>query len=379
MMQELDIRIETDEIETEKNENLDVITKPFSPSDIRLTNPPMNMGDIIDMITYNYIDFNTDYQREKDLWSDEQQSRLIESVLLGLRLPAFYFEEVSKKKWRIIDGLQRCCAIRNFCVKQSLTLENLEFLTKYDGRKFDDLHFEIKRDIRMLPVTVNVLESGTPDDVKYILFKRLNTGGIKLSPQEIRNAVYIGKAIDIVREMSEYPEFLKATQNKIPTLRKQSMDFISRFVAFYLLGYKSYSIADLDNFINDAMKGIKAGNFDTQIALMKLDFIKAMKLAMDIFGKDAFRKRTTKNGNRRPLNKAYFEVIAVTFARLNDVEIQKVKANKQLLKENLIKEMHDNTSYANAHSGGTALVGSVKKRFSVFNEVLRDSMNGKIR
>lgn len=229
MMQELDIRIETDEIETEKNENLDVITKPFSPSDIRLTNPPMNMGDIIDMITYNYIDFNTDYQREKDLWSDEQQSRLIESVLLGLRLPAFYFEEVSKKKWRIIDGLQRCCAIRNFCVKQSLTLENLEFLTKYDGRKFDDLHFEIKRDIRMLPVTVNVLESGTPDDVKYILFKRLNTGGIKLSPQEIRNAVYIGKAIDIVREMSEYPEFLKATQNKIPTLRKQSMDFISRF------------------------------------------------------------------------------------------------------------------------------------------------------
>lgn len=379
MMQELDIRIETDEIETEKNENLDVITKPFSPSDIRLTNPPMNMGDIIDMITYNYIDFNTDYQREKDLWSDEQQSRLIESVLLGLRLPAFYFEEVSKKKWRIIDGLQRCCAIRNFCVKQSLTLENLEFLTKYDGRKFDDLHFEIKRDIRMLPVTVNVLESGTPDDVKYILFKRLNTGGIKLSPQEIRNAVYIGKAIDIVREMSEYPEFLKATQNKIPTLRKQSMDFISRFVAFYLLGYKSYSIADLDNFINDAMKGIKAGNFDTQIALMKQDFIKAMKLAMDIFGKDAFRKRTTKNGNRRPLNKAYFEVIAVTFARLNDVEIQKVKANKQLLKENLIKEMHDNTSYANAHSGGTALVGSVKKRFSVFNEVLRDSMNGKIR
>lgn len=378
-MNELDIRIESEEIESENNENLGAITKPFSPSDIRLSTPPMNMGDIIDMITYNYIDFNTDYQREQDLWTEEQQSRLIESVLLGLRLPAFYFEEVSKKEWRIIDGLQRCCAIRNFCVKQSLTLKRLEFLIKYDGKIFEDLNFEIKRDIRMLPVTVNVLGSGTPDDVKYILFKRLNTGGIKLSPQEIRNAVFIGKAIDIVKEMSEYPEFLKATQNKIPTIRKQSMDFISRFVAFYLLGYKSYSNADLDNFVNEAMKGIKAGIFDNKINDMKQNFIKAMKLAFEVFGKDAFRKRTTKNGNRKPLNKAYFEVIAVTFAKLNDKEIQKVKANKQILKDNLIKEMHDNVSYASAHSGGTALVGAVKKRFSVFNEVLQDSMNGIIR
>ena len=63
----------------------------------------------------------------------------------------------------------------------------------------------------MLPVTVNLLEKGTPDDVKYILFKRLNTGGITLSPQEIRNAIFIGKAIDIVQEMSEYKEFLDAT------------------------------------------------------------------------------------------------------------------------------------------------------------------------
>lgn len=378
-MNELDIRIESEEIESEKNENLEAITKPFSPSDIRLSTPPMNMGDIIDMITYNYIDFNTDYQREQDLWTEEQQSRLIESVLLGLRLPAFYFEEVSKKEWRIIDGLQRCSAIRNFCVDKTLKLKGLEFLSQYEGKGFEDFLFDTQRDIRMLSVTVNILEKGTPDDVKYILFKRLNTGGITLSPQEIRNAVFIGKTIDLIKEMSEYPEFLKATQNKIPTRRKQSMDFISRFVAFYLLGYQSYSAADLDNFINEAMKGIKAGIFDNQINDMKHNFIKAMKLAIDIFGKDAFRKRTTKNGNRKPLNKAYFEVIAVTFARLNDVEIQKVKENKQILKDNLIKEMHDNISYSNAHSGGTALVESVRKRFSVFNEVLQDSMNGIIR
>lgn len=375
-MKELDIRIESDEIESENNENLEVITKPFSPSDIRLANPPMNMGDIIDRITYHFIDFDTDYQREDNLWSEVQQSRLIESILLGLRLPAFYFEEISRNEWRIIDGLQRCSAIKNFCVDKNLKLKGLEFLTQYHDMTFDNLPFDIQRDIRMLPVTVNLLEKGTPDDVKYILFKRLNTGGIPLSPQEIRNAVFFGKAIDIVREMSEYHEFLKASQNKIPTRRKQSMDFISRFVAFYLLGYESYSASDLDNFINEAMKGIKQGRFDSRIDTMKSNFVKAMKLASEIFGNDAFRKRTFRTDPRKPLNKAYFEVIAVGFANLDDDEISRLKINQELFRENLMREMHDNISYANAFSGGTALVGSVRKRFSVFNRVLQDSING---
>lgn len=378
-MDKLDININSREIDIEENENLEAITKPFSPSDIRLSTPPMNLGDIIDRITYKFIDFDTDYQRENNLWTDIQQSRLIESVLLGLRLPAFYFEEVSKKEWRIIDGLQRCCAIKNFCVDKSLKLEGLEFLNQYHKKNFDDLPFDIQRDMRMLPVTVNLLEKGTPDDVKYILFKRLNTGGITLSPQEIRNAVFIGKTIDIVKEMSEYPEFLSATQNKIPTLRKQSMDFISRFVAFYLLGYEAYSKSDLDNFINDAMKGIKNGHFDHRINDMKQNFIKAMNLAQEIFGDDAFRKRENRNEPRKPLNKAYFEVIAVTFAKLNDADIAKLLDNQQILRDNLIREMRENKSYSDSHSGGTALVGSVKKRFTIFNKVLRDSINGKLR
>lgn len=127
------------------------------------------------------------------------------------------------------------------------------------------------------------------------------------------------------------------------------------------------------------MKGIKGGLFDHRIESMKKDFIKSMLLASEIFGNDAFRKRVSKNDSRKPLNKAYFEVIAVAFANLDEDSISKLKDNKQILKDNLIKEMHDNASYASAFSGGTALVGSVKKRFSVFNEILRDSINGKIR
>ena len=372
-----DISIEKPDIfETEDNtSSCDAITSPFSPNDIRLSTPPMNMGDIIDMIQYHYIDFDTQYQREQNLWSDEDQSRLIESILLGLRLPAFYFEEVSKKKWNIIDGLQRCCAIRNFCVDQTLSLTDMEFLTDFNGRKMDDFPFEIKRDIRMLPVTVNVLGKGVPDDVKYILFKRLNTGGIKLSPQEIRNAVYWGDTINIIREMADFPAFKAATLNAIPTLRKQDMDFVSRFVAFYLIGYENYTEPDLDKFINTCMSNIKKGMYDNKIESMKQNFIKAMNLAAEIFGDDAFRKRTDKASIRNPLNKAYFEVISVAFAKLSDENTRKLLLHKELFKDNLIKEMKENSSYFGAFSGGTAKTESVKKRFSVFNDILLKSIN----
>ena len=83
-----------DDIEQEDHSEEEVITTPFSPSDIKISNPPMNMGDLIDMLSYGWINLQTKYQREMNLWSPAQQSRLIESALLGLRLPAFYFEVV---------------------------------------------------------------------------------------------------------------------------------------------------------------------------------------------------------------------------------------------------------------------------------------------
>ncbi|MCD8210384.1 MAG: DUF262 domain-containing protein [Prevotella sp.] len=376
-MKEETLSIVSDYIEKEEKMDCEKKIVPFSPNDIRLSTPPMNMGEFIDKIEQNVINFGADYQREQNLWDNTQQSRLIESILIGLRLPAFYFEEVNKKEWRIIDGLQRCCAIRNFCVDKTLSLENLEFLSeKFEGKKYDDLSFEDQRDVRTLPVTVNVLERGTPEDVKYILFERLNTGGITLLPQEIRNAIYVGKAIDIVKELSKEESFLKATSYKIPTKRKKDMDFVSRFVSFYLTSYKEYNIPDLDNFININMKKIKYGQYDDNVLSgMKVDFIKAMELASKIFEDDAFRIRKSKSDKKRSLNKAYFEVISVNFSRLSEDEAKILLKRKEVFKERLIYEMKNNTSYYNSFTTGTATKDSVKKRFSTFNNVLHDVLD----
>lgn len=374
MEDEICKNLEEQEIEQEDTSSGVIITQPFSPNDIKLSNPPMNLGDLIDMIQYGWIDFHTEYQRNEDLWSAGKQSRLIESAMLGLRLPAFYFEEVTRRQWKIIDGLQRCCAIRNFCVDESLMLCELEFLD-FNGKKFSDLPFDLKRDIRMLPVTVNLLNSGVPDKVKYILFKRLNTGGMELKPQEIRNAIFQGKAIDLVKELAANPAFLKATSHKIPTKRMQDQDFVTRFMAFYLLGYENYE-PDLDNFMNTCLEMINHNKFSQEkIDCMKKDFTRGMELAYLIFGSDAFRKRMSIHENRRPINKAYFEVIAVTLSKLDEKDSKRLLAHKDLFKANLIEEMCKNRSYNYSFSGGTGQPDNVKRRFSRFTEILKKSIN----
>lgn len=355
--------------ETEDTSSGHVITQPFSPSDIKISTPPMNLGDLIDMIQHGWIDFEADYQREDNLWDDTKQSRLIESGLLGLRLPAFYFEVVSKKKWRIIDGLQRCSAIRNFCVDRTLKLKDLEFL-KFEDYSYGDFDFELTRDLRMLPITVNILEPGVPDDVKYILFKRLNTGGVELTPQEIRNSMFQGTAINLVKELASDRAFIHATNNKIPTKRKQDQDFVSRFLAFYLIGYHNY-IPDIENFINKAMKGINAGIFtEERLAEARANFHDAMLLAKQVFGNSAFRRLSLK-GKNGPINKALFEVIAVTFANLSPAEREVIrdKYATAISEEMRDRLLHD-SKFIYSLSTATGRPDNVATRFNTFSNTV---------
>ncbi len=357
----------------------DSITIPYRPSDIRVDTHPMNVGDLIEMIDAKWINFDTEYQRLRNLWPDVLQSRLIESILLGLPLPAFYFEEISRRKWNIIDGLQRCCAIQNFCVYKTLKLSGLEFLGKgFNGKGYDDFPFEIRRDLRMLPITVNILQTGTPSDVKYILFKRLNTGGVELKPQEIRTAMF-SEVVPTLRSMAESVEFRRVTHNKIPTKRQEDKDFVSRFIAFYLLGYQAYEASmDIDTFVNKSMEKlrdeVKSGS--EIIEKMKVDFIRSLLTAEKIFGNDAFRKRMRREDSLKPLNKAYFEVLTVTFAKLNVEEEACLVNHKELLKDNLIHLMN-NVTFATSISTGTGRLDRVQTRFKGVADAIRATLEGR--
>jgi len=361
---------ENDVEEEDTSSNDVVITHPFKPNEIEIITPPFTVGYLMDRIEHEEINMNTDFQRSGDLWDEVKQSRLIESILLGLPLPAFYFD-TNSKNWDIIDGLQRCCSIRNFCVEKTLKLTGLEYLTNMNGLGFTDLDRILQRNIITRAITVNLLQKSS-NNVRYILFKRLNTAGLVLTPQEIRNAIYQGKATEALNKLSTIPEFLNAIGGKISKSRMQDKDFVCRFIAFYLTDYKDYK-PDLDNFLNEGMELLRKE--DIKIEPIKRDFKKALQLAIDIFEADAFRKRINKKDRRSKINKAYFEAITVNFSKLTSKDEKLLRYNKELFKENLIKLMK--SKRYNSSLSVTGNKDSVFIRFSMFQQVMQKSIQGK--
>ena len=102
--------------------------KPFDPSKVDVTITTPNLGALVYRLKNDEIDLMPEFQRSPDLWSKQAQSRLIESILIRLPIPAFYFDAYEDAKWQVVDGLQRLSAINNFVIKKTLALTNLEFL-----------------------------------------------------------------------------------------------------------------------------------------------------------------------------------------------------------------------------------------------------------
>ena len=111
------------------------ITIPFDPNSIDVDMATVNLGLLIDQLVNEEIDLQPDFQRASDIWTPTAKSRLIESILLGLPLPSFYFsEDIYSQKLSVIDGLQRLCAIKDFVIDKKLKLYNLQFLHTFEGK-----------------------------------------------------------------------------------------------------------------------------------------------------------------------------------------------------------------------------------------------------
>jgi len=211
-----------------------VMKRPFNPNKIKVRSQPITVDAMVERIRHGEIDLSTKFQRKEGLWDDEKQSRLIESILIRFPLPVFYFDGSNNDKWLVIDGLQRLTAFKRFMVTKELRLTGLEYLS-LNGKKWDDFDRPQQRQINETQLQCYVLEEGE-ENVKFNIFKRINTGGLTLSSQEIRHAMHQDVA-DFLQKLAESKEFLQATDKKISPDRMQDRDFVNRFIAFYLLDY----------------------------------------------------------------------------------------------------------------------------------------------
>jgi hypothetical protein len=354
--------IENDEVPDERLDSSNI--------NVELRNP--TISNVIDRFENNEIHLSPPYQRKPNLWKPRQQSALIESILLKFPLPSFYFDVLEDGTWLVVDGLQRLSAIKNFILGQ-LKLSELEFLKELEGLGYTDLKREHQRRINETQLTAFFIQAGTPSAVKYNLFKRLNTGGLTLTQPEIRHAIFQGRASQFVSSLARLPEFRHATVKGVPTERMQDEDFVTRFLAFYIRDYSSYT-KGMERFLTDTLEMLQRGDVtETDLNDIQLAFTKALSTVFSIFGKNAFRKMGSVR--RGPVNKALFEIWTVNLAKLMDSERAVLETQRSIVKDRFATLLHT-SAFDNAISHNTAHADAVRTRFSQLEKLLRGILNG---
>lgn len=335
---EIEIINDDSEVESEDEDAPMPEVRPFDPSKIDIDMKTMELSSIIKRLEYNEINMNTDFQRKSGLWTEVQKSQLIESLLLRIPIPAFYFDGGVKDNWLIIDGLQRVTALKEFVVDKTLRLTGLEFFRDLNGVMFDELPRTFVRRIEETNIVAYVVKGGTPANVKYNIFKRINTGGLELKPQEIRHALYQGSATKLCKRFAKFPEFQEATTYSIRDDRMMDQEFVLRFVAVCYYGIDKYEGIP-DNYLNGTMEYLNSKDCADQRDMEK-QFKKIMLTSKHIMGKYAFRK-LGENGIRRPINKAIYEAWCRSLFFLKDSETKMLEKNKEKVYEQFLELCND--------------------------------------
>lgn len=307
--------------------------RPFDPNAIDIKMDKMTMDSLIKRIEDKAFEFDADFQRKAGLWNDVQKSQLIESLLLKIPLPAFYFDASNEDKYLIIDGLQRVTTIKQFVVEQSFLLKGMEFLKELDGLKFDELPRSLQRRIEETNINTYLVSPSTPSNVKFNIFKRINTGGLTLEPQEIRNALYQGQATKFINELAKLPVFLNATDHSIKIDRMLDREFCLRYVAFTCLPLDTY-YGVIDDFLNAAMVYLNNSTAGER-ERVKSNFIRVISTCYKIFGKNTFRKMSS-DGRRRPINKVLFEAWSHVIYNTQHQNLEKIVKRKTIVQKKFI-------------------------------------------
>jgi len=366
---EEDAGIEEEDLEGEDtSESNERINEPFDPMSIKIETKSLVIDLIVTRIKQKEIDLNPDFQRHSGVWDKKRQSQLIESFLLRIPIPVFYMAADKEDKWQVVDGLQRLDTLKNFIIDKKLRLQGLEYLKNFEGFSCDELPRPMRRRIDETQLSCHIIQPGTPPEVMYNVFKRINTGGKPLLPQEIRHALNPGIAREFINKLATDDAFLDATNHSVDSTRMADRECVLRFIAFYLQPFDKYK-GDLDTFLVKAMQSLNKDMSPEKLDSLHNDFCCAMRAAASLFGTWAFRKPLP--GRTNPVNKPLFEAWSVNLARLEGHQHQRLIERKEAVKVKFDSLMKDE-EFEKSISIGTQWKAKVNIRFSRIKELLDD-------
>lgn len=300
-------------------------------------------------------------------------SRLIESILIRFPLPAFYFDASDDDRWLVVDGLQRLSSIRRFVIdhEKPLRLSNLEYLKDLTSKTYNDLPRQYKRRIDECPVTLFLIQRGTPGEVKYSIFRRINTGGLVLNSQEIRNALAKPREREFLQKLARDENFLRTIGDQSKRLLDQEL--VLRFIAFLTQDYIK-SPKNIAEFMDEAMGALEKKT-DLELVDLEKKFRGSMQLCEQIFGNSAFEKKAIGDTDRRKRkNTTLFEVWSVCLAKVNYVSAETLISARQDIIARLQRLITEDDDFFRSISLATQKRDHVRIRYERINRIIAEAV-----
>jgi uncharacterized protein with ParB-like and HNH nuclease domain len=246
------------------------------------------------------------YQRDF-IWLEKMQSKFIESLFMGVPIqPLFAFELDEDGNLELLDGVQRLSSIKSF-VDNELILADLEELDSLNGFSFNDLNTARKRKFLNTQLKLYIINENTDEGIRADIFRRVNEGGKRLEPAEIRKGKFIGnKFYSFILELSESTEFNKLFSSTKSTdkLRGEKEELITRFFALSN-NYQNF-VHSVKGFLDEYIIETDRTFDDTTKAFMKEELFRTLDFVENNFP-NGFRK----SAHSRSIPRVRFEAIAV--------------------------------------------------------------------
>jgi hypothetical protein len=327
-----------------------------------------NLETLSGLVRSKTIDLSPRYQR-RFRWNAVRQSKLIESFLMNVPIPPVFLNEDEYGHYSVIDGKQRIRAIDDF-MRGSLALRDLKVFSDVDGLRFDELPETLQNVLKTRANlrAIIILRQSDPD-IKFEVFQRLNTGGVRLNPQEIRNSSWPGPLNDLILELSEHPDFHGALgisdRLKSGIYREmRDAEFVLRFLTFRDT-WDSFSggmMRHMDTFMRDNQNPDEA-----TIGRMRQDFLGTLEVVRSAFGDQAFRRWEPARGAwRRQVLAALFDAEMLS-ARGRDQQLL-ADRREQVLHE--LRSLFEEEEFQRAISAATNTPSLFKQRIRQVSELL---------
>jgi hypothetical protein len=350
----------------EKVEGLDTTESSLSdyPSDtLLIRNEPRTIHDVLRRIEKGSYTMNPDFQRDF-IWTEDKQSKLIESVLMRIPLPVFYLAEDEQGRMIVVDGLQRLTTFQRFVNNQL----RLRFHSKdeqgkkreheLENKRFQDLSPMFQNRIEDFSLILYLIDAKVPERARLDIFERVNSG-VPLTRQQMRNSLYMGSGTHFLKEEANSSLFIDVTGRNLKTTSMRDREFVNRFCAFQLLTVEEYE-GDMDDFLARTLKKM---NKLSENDLKKLSNQLRTSLINNrkVFGERAFRKINQENDRRSVINASLWDVMSTGLSKYSE---NVVEARSDLLFSTFI-ELIKNTDFEKSITYATNDKIRVDKRFEL--------------